>query len=77
MESTKNAILACAIGVPLVFFYFKFLLSIRKEAGVYRKFFVPLIVIIDWIFFISQIGVLFPILADYYENSTQEFAYFA
>ncbi|CAD8059304.1 unnamed protein product [Paramecium sonneborni] len=76
-EVTKNALIANAIGLPLSFLYYKYQISLKQESVLYQDFIQPLVVILVWTFIIGPIGTLFPILADYYENSSEEFALFA
>ncbi|CAD8043059.1 unnamed protein product [Paramecium primaurelia] len=76
-ETTKNALISNAVGLPVVFIYFNFLIYLKKELNEYQDFFQPLIIILMWIFVIGPIGIIFPILADIYENSSYQFAVFA
>ncbi|CAD8061136.1 unnamed protein product [Paramecium sonneborni] len=76
-ETTKNALISNAIGLPVVFIYFNFLIYLKKELSEYQDFFQPLIIILMQIFIIGPIGVIFPILADIYENSSSQFSVFA
>ncbi|CAD8144405.1 unnamed protein product [Paramecium octaurelia] len=76
-EVTKNALLANTVGVPLSFLYYKFQISLKQESVIYQQFIQPLVVIIGWTFIIGPIGTIFPIFADYFENSSTEFALFA
>ncbi|CAD8137097.1 unnamed protein product [Paramecium octaurelia] len=76
-EVAKNALLANSIGVPLSVLYYKFQVSLKQESVNYQQFIQPLVVIVGWTFIIGPIGTVFPILADYFENSSPEFALFA
>ncbi|CAD8139272.1 unnamed protein product [Paramecium octaurelia] len=76
-ETTKNALIANAVGLPVTFIYFNFLIYLKKELCQYQDFFQPLLIILMWIFVIGPIGIIFPILADIYENSSHQFAVFA
>ncbi|CAD8056313.1 unnamed protein product [Paramecium sonneborni] len=76
-EVTKNALLANAIGLPLSFLYYKYQMTLKQDSIQYQNFTQPLVVILVWTFILGPIGTIFPILADYYENSSSEFAIFA
>ncbi|CAD8141534.1 unnamed protein product [Paramecium pentaurelia] len=76
-EVAKNALLANSIGIPLSFLYYKFQISLKQESFNYQLFIQPLVVILGWTFIIGPIGTVFPIVADYFENSSPEFALFA
>ncbi|CAD8053184.1 unnamed protein product [Paramecium sonneborni] len=76
-ETTKNALISIAVGLPITFIYFNFLIYLKKELNEFQDFLQPLIIILMEIFIIAPIGIIFPILADIYENSSYQFAVFA
>ncbi|CAD8042913.1 unnamed protein product [Paramecium primaurelia] len=68
---------ALAIGVPVCFLIYKFLVTIKNQSIAFEDFFQPFISSLLWCCVIFPFGVIVPTLAVFFNNADSTFQYFA
>ncbi|CAK75391.1 unnamed protein product (macronuclear) [Paramecium tetraurelia] len=68
---------ALAIGVPVCFLMYKFLVTIKNHSIAFEDFFQPFVSSLLWCCVIFPFGVIVPTMAVFFNNSDSTFQYFA
>ncbi|CAD8052814.1 unnamed protein product [Paramecium sonneborni] len=68
---------ALAIGIPICFLMYKFLITIKNKSIAFEDFFQPFVSSLLWCCVIFPFGVIVPTMAVFFNNADSTFQYFA